>query len=229
MRRAPRIRGGLPVRIVVLFAGLALFAAAIVSLLESGLGLAPWDVLHLGIAAHTPLTIGTAGIAVGLIVLAAAWALGQAPGFGTLANAVVIGALVDVFRAIDVVARLSEATLAVRIGLLLGGIALFGLASALYIGAGLGAGPRDSLMLVLSRRTGVRIAVVRAAIEVTVVVTGAALGGTFGVGTVAVALLVGPSVEAGFWGLERSGLAVRDRATGATVPRAPPATTDAAG
>jgi uncharacterized membrane protein YczE len=208
MRQAPRIRGGLAIRAVVLFAGLTLFAAAIVSLLESGLGLAPWDVFHLGIAAHSALTIGTAGIVVGLVVLTGAWALGHPPGFGTLANAIVIGALVDVFRANDAVARLSQGSLPTRLVLLILGIGLFGVASALYIGAGLGAGPRDSLMLVLSRRTGVRIAVVRGAIEVTVVVTGALLGGTFGVGTIAVALLVGPAVEAGFWGLERTGLAV---------------------
>ena len=208
MRQAPRIRGGLAIRVVVLFAGLTLFAAAIVSLLESGLGLAPWDVFHLGIATHSALTIGTAGIVVGLVVLVGAWALGHPPGFGTLANAIVIGALVDVFRAIDAVARLSQGSLPTRVVLLILGIGLFGVASALYIGAGLGAGPRDSLMLVLSRRTGVRIAVVRGAIEVTVVVTGALLGGTFGVGTIAVALLVGPAVEAGFWGLERTGLAV---------------------
>jgi uncharacterized membrane protein YczE len=229
MRQAPRIRGGLAIRVVVLFAGLTLFAAAIVSLLESGLGLAPWDVFHLGIATHSALTIGTAGIVVGLVVLVGAWALGHPPGFGTLANAIVIGALVDVFRAIDAVARLSQGSLPTRVVLLILGIGLFGVASALYIGAGLGAGPRDSLMLVLSRRTGVRIAVVRGAIEVTVVVTGALLGGTFGVGTIAVALLVGPSVEAGFWGLERTGLAVAVPVGNGVVPPSPLGGPDAVG
>lgn len=229
MRQAPRIRGGLATRVVVLLAGLALFAAAIVSLLESGLGLAPWDVFHLGVAEHTPLTIGTAAIVVGLVVLAGAWVLGQPPGFGTLANAVVIGVLVDLFRGIDGVARLSQGDLASRIGLLVVGIGLFGVASALYIGAGLGAGPRDSMMLVLSRRTGVRIAVVRGAIEVAVVVTGALLGGTLGVGTLAVALLIGPAVEAGFWTLERSGLAVAIQADEDAVPRGPLGGPDAVG
>lgn len=221
MRQAPRIRGGVATRVVALFVGLTLFAAAIVSLLESRLGLAPWDVFHLGIAGHTPLTIGTAGIVVGIVLLLVAWALGQPPGSGTLANAVVIGALVDVFRGVDAVARLSERGLAVRCGLLFLGIGLFGVASALYIGAGLGAGPRDSMMLVMSRRTGVRIAIVRGAIEVTVVVIGALLGGAFGVGTVAVAVLIGPAVETGFWGLERSGLAIPVPVSEATVPRAP--------
>jgi uncharacterized membrane protein YczE len=215
MRQAPRIRGGLATRVVVLFVGLTLFAAAIVALLESGLGLAPWDVFHLGIAMHSALTIGTAGIVVGLVVLAIAWALGQAPGFGTLANAIVIGALVEVFRNIDAVERLSTGGLVIRTALLLAGIVLIGIGSALYIGAGLGAGPRDSLMLALSRRTGARIAVVRSAIEVTVVLIGALLGGTFGVGTAAVAILIGPTVEAGFWGLEMTGLAVRTPASAA--------------
>jgi len=209
MREAPRLRGGLVLRVTSLFLGLVVMAVAIVSLLESGLGLAPWDVFHLGMAEHSPLTIGTASIVVGLVVLFVAWALGQPPGFGTVANAIVIGAVVEVLRKVGWVAALSERALVPRSGLLVLGVVLFGLGTALYIGAGLGAGPRDSLMLVLSRRTGVRIAIVRASLEMAALAVGWALGGTVGLGTVGVAALLGPSVEGSFWLFIRVGLAER--------------------
>lgn len=207
MRSAPRLRGGVVVRTASLFVGLVTIGAAIVALLESGLGLAPWDVFHLGLAAHGPLTIGTASIGVGLAVLLVSWVLGQPPGFGTVANAVVIGGVVDALRRVAWVTDLSGGGVGWRGGLLVLGVALFGAGSALYIGAGLGAGPRDSLMLVLARRTGVRIALVRAGIEISVLVVGWALGGVVGAGTVAVALLLGPSVEASFRLFVRLGLA----------------------
>lgn len=212
MKEAPRLRGGLAVRTLALFTGLVAIALAIVLLLESRLGVPPWDVFHLGVAAHTPLTIGWVSIAVGLVVLFVAWAVGARPGFGTVANAVVIGLTIEVLLRIDGIERLSGSGLAVRIGLVASGVALFGVGSAFYIGAGLGAGPRDSLMLVLSTRTGRRIGLVRGAMEVAVLVAGFLLGGTVGVGTVAVALLLGPAVEASFWWLTRIGWAERTAA-----------------
>lgn len=192
---------------VALFVGLIVVAVAIVSMLESGLGLPPWDVFHMGVAEHTPLSLGNAAILVGLVLIAAAWLAGTPPGFGTVANAIVIGLAIDVLSAIPAVERLSGSALPVRIGLVAVGILLFGVGSALYIGAGFGAGPRDSLMLVLTRRTGWRIGVVRAGIEVIVLVAGLLLGGVAGAGTVALALLVGPSVELSFWALLRAHLA----------------------
>ena len=109
--------------------------------------------------------------------------------------------------AIGPVDRLSDASLGVRIGLLAVTIPLIGLGSALYLGADLGAGPRDSLMVVGAERTGARLGVVRAALELAVLGAGFALGGTIGVGTVIFALGVGPALEAGFWLLRRSPLA----------------------
>jgi uncharacterized membrane protein YczE len=182
-------------------------AVAIVALLQSGLGLAPWDVFHLGLAAHSPLEIGTASIVLGLAVLFVAWVLGQPPGFGTVANAVVIGAVVDLLLLSGWVQGLRAGELAPRFGLLVLGVALFGLGSAMYISAGLGAGPRDSLMLVLSRRTGVRIAVVRSSLELVAIAAGWMLGGTVGLGTLAVAVMLGPTVEGSFWVFIRLGLA----------------------
>jgi uncharacterized membrane protein YczE len=209
VKEAPRLRGGLVARTAALFAGLVAIAVAIVILLESQLGLAPWDVFHLGVAAHTPLSIGWVSVVVGLVVLFVAWAVGARPGFGTVANAVVIGVTIEILLAIDGVAGLSEAGLPLRGGLLVAGVVLFGVGSAFYIGAGLGAGPRDSLMLALSARTGQRIGLVRGSMEVAVLSVGFLLGGTVGVGTVAVALLLGPAVEASFWALTRLGWAER--------------------
>jgi uncharacterized membrane protein YczE len=176
--------------------------------LESKLGLWPWDVLHQGIARHTPLTFGAANICVGLVVLVLAWALGGPPGIGTVANATLVGAFIQGLTSIGGIESLSHQPLAVRIALLAAGIGLAGPGSALYIGAGLAAGPRDTLMLVGSQRTGVRIGIVRATIELTALAAGIVMGGTFGVGTVAFALLVGPVVEVSFWCLTRFGLAV---------------------
>lgn len=220
MKEAPRLRGGLVLRVPSLFFGLVVIAVAIVSLLESRLGLAPWDVFHLGVAKHSPLEIGTASIVVGLAVMFVAWGLGQPPGFGTVANAIVIGLVVDALRSLGWVTGLAERGLPLRVSLLALGVVLFGLGSALYIGAGLGAGPRDSLMLVLSRRTGVRIAAVRASIELAAIAIGWTLGGTVGLGTVAIAFLLGPSVEGSFWLFVRVGLAERGPALALDPPLA---------
>ncbi|MFN2470624.1 MAG: YitT family protein [Gaiellaceae bacterium] len=207
------MRGGLVARSVSLVGGLFLFAAGIVALLESELGLSPWDVLNQGLQRQTPLSFGIANIVVGLVVLFVAWALGSRPGIGTVANAVLIGVFVDLLLLVPAVAELAGSALAVRIVLLPVGLALFGIGTAFYIGAGLGAGPRDSLMLVLSRRTGARIGLVRGLLEVSVLLAGIALGGTFGVGTIAFALLIGPIIEVSFALLERSPLAVPGRPT----------------
>jgi uncharacterized membrane protein YczE len=231
----PVIRGGLASRAAAHVLGLALFSAGIVMLLESGLGLSPWDVLNQGISEHTALSFGMANVAVALVVLVIAWALGARVGPGTVANAVLIGAFVDLYLRLDQVERLSEQGLAVRVALVVGGILVIGLGSGLYIGAGMGAGPRDSLMLVLAHRSGVRIGVVRALLEVAVTVVGFVLGGTVGIGTLAFALGIGPAVELSFWLLERTPLAERgaaspERGRGLGGPaRSAPADVDLAG
>jgi uncharacterized membrane protein YczE len=201
----------------VLVSGLFVFAAAIVLILESELGLSPWDVLNQGVANHTALSFGMANVAIGLCVLQVAWALGAPPGIATVANAVLVGTFIDALTWIPAVDDLSGQGLAVRVALLVAGIALIGPATALYIGADLGAGPRDTLMLVGSRRTRVRVGIVRAVLEVTALAAGIALGGTFGVGTIAFALLVGPVVEASFAILAHSSLALPEPVPGPVV------------
>jgi len=208
-------------RIVVLVAGLFVFAVAIVAQLESRLGLSPWDTLHQGIAKHTPISFGVASICVGVAVLTLAWLLGARIGVGTVANAVLVGGFIQALTAIGPVDRLSDSSLGVRIGLLAVTMPLIGLGSALYLGAGLGAGPRDSLMVVGGERTGLRLGVVRAGLELAVLGAGYALGGTVGVGTVVFALGVGPALEAGFWLLRRSPLAAAKQPEALTPLPAP--------
>ena len=204
MHTPPRVRGGLAARGVALIVGLFLFALSIVMQLESELGLSPWDTLHQGIAKHTPLSFGAANIVVGAVVLAIAWGLGAKIGIGTVANAVLIGVFIQALSAIPQVDDLSDGSLGVRITLLAVSMPVVGLGSALYIGAWFGAGPRDSLMVVLGKRTGTRLGVVRTAIELCALAAGWALGGTVGIGTGVFALGIGPAVETGFWVLQRS-------------------------
>ena len=207
MHAPPRVRGGLVARLVTLVVGLFVFAAAVVAQLESRLGLSPWDTFHQGISRHTPLSFGAAIVCVSVVVVAVAWLLGARVGIGTIANATLVGGFIQALTAIGSVDRLSEASLGVRIGLLVAMVPLIGIGSALYLGAGLGAGPRDSLMVVGGERTRLRLGVVRVALEFAVLAGGFALGGTIGVGTVVFALAVGPALEGGFWLLRRSPLA----------------------
>jgi uncharacterized protein len=207
----PTVRGGPVARWTSLLVGLALFAVGIVMLLEAKLGLSPWDVLNQGIAKHTPLSFGIANTAVALVVLGVCWRLGARIGLGTVANAVLIGVFVDLLTRADAFAGVNDDTLAVRALVVVGGILVIGIASALYIGAAMGAGPRDSLMLVLSKRTGRRVGLVRTVLESSVTAGGFALGGKVGAATLAFALGVGPAVELSFWLLGRSPLAVRGR------------------
>lgn len=216
MIQPPRLRGGVPARAIALVAGLAVFALGIALQVEAGLGLGPWDVLNQGIEERTPLSFGTANIAVAIVVLVLAWRLGARVGPGTVANAVLIGVFVDLALATDAVESLSERSLETRSALLVAGILLVGIGSALYIGAAFGAGPRDSLMLVGARRTGRRIGLVRVVLELAVAVLGFALGGTVGLGTVLFAVGIGPAVELSFAALVRLGLA-RPGAAGAST------------
>lgn len=179
-------------RLAQLLVGLALYGVSLALVLRAGLGLAPWDVLHQGLAEHLGTTIGQMVVAVSFVVLLAWLPLRERPGFGTFANAVLVGVFVDLtLLVLDPVQSLP-----VRVLLLLGGVLLNGLATALYIGASLGPGPRDGLMTGLVRRTGRSVRLVRTLIEVTVLLVGFLLGGTVGVGTVLYAVAIGPVAHA---------------------------------
>jgi uncharacterized protein len=209
MHSAPVLRGGPLARAVWLVSGLLLCAIGILCFLEAKLGLAPWDVLHQGIAKHTPLSFGLANEVVGLIVVAIAWRFGARIGIGTLANAILIGSFIAVIQWFHLLKPFDGAPLGARIGMLAVGMVCFGVGTVFYIGADLGAGPRDSLMLVGSRRLGIRVGAVRAGLELTVLAIGFGLGGRVGVGTLVFALGIGPSVELGFLAATHSPIVAR--------------------
>lgn len=170
--------------------GLALFGVGISLLIVAELGLAPWDVLHQGVSKRTGISIGTVIIAIGVGLMLLWIPLKERPGLGTLLNAVEIGLVVNL-----VLPHLPDPDhLLARVGLLVLGILLVGVGSGFYIGAGLGAGPRDGIMLGLVR-LGLSVRGARTLIEVTVLVIGWLLGGSVGVGTLAFALGIGPLVQ----------------------------------
>ena len=181
-------------RITQLAVGLVAYAVSIALMVRAGLGATPWAVLHQGLAAHTGASFGAVTAVTGAVVLACWIPLRQRPGLGTLANVVVISAVVN--PALAVLARLEDPLpMPVRAVMLATGVVLNALATALYVGAGMGPGPRDGLMTGLVARTGWPLRAVRTSIEVCVVAAGWLLGGTAGLGTLAYALAIGPLVH----------------------------------
>src|SRR5690606_9642382 len=156
----------------------------------AGLGLMPWDVLHQGVSERSGWTMGSVTIVTGAVVLLCWLPLRQRPGFGTVANVVVIGLALDAF--LLVLRLLPELALGWRIAMLATGVVLNGVATAAYIGARMGPGPRDGLMTGLVARTGRSVRLIRTLIELSVLATGWLRGGTVGVGTIASALSIGP-------------------------------------
>lgn len=182
-------------RAAQLVLGLFLAALGIVCTLRSGLGVSPWDVLHGGLADRLHLSFGLVVQGVGAVVLAASLLLGVRPGVGTIANLVLIGAFENLLLDTGVGVGLP---LLPRIGLLVAGIAMIGVAGALYIGAHYGAGPRDGLMVALHTRAGWSIGLARTVIEASVLVAGIVLGGPVGIGTALYTVSIGPATQASF-------------------------------
>lgn len=183
--------GRLGRRLPQLYVGLVAYGVSLALMIRGDLGLAPWDVLHSGLTEYVPLTIGEVVVVMSFVVLLLWIPLREKPGLGTISNAIVVG-----FSADATLALMDRPDgLAVRVALMVGGIVLCGLATAMYIGAQFGRGPRDGLMTGLARRTGLSLRLVRTALEVTVVVIGLLLGGTLGLGTVLYALAIGPLAQ----------------------------------
>jgi uncharacterized membrane protein YczE len=182
----------LPRRVSQLFAGLVLYGISMAFMVESDLGLNPWDVFHQGVSKATGISFGWVVLLTGIPVLLLWIPLRQRPGFGTIANLVVIGFVADGALAVLTPGE----SMAMRITYLVVGIALNGVATAMYIGARFGPGPRDGLMTgIVNRWPRLSIRVVRTSIEVLVLGIGVLLGGTIGFGTVAYALGIGPLVQ----------------------------------
>ena len=196
-------------RFAICVVGCAAFGWGIAVMIRAHAGVAPWDVLHTGLSARLGSSFGTAGFTVGALVTAVAWRLGQAPGMATVINMCVIGWSVDLWLALGVVPDAAGQPLPVRLVQTCAGIAILAAGTGFYVGAGRSAGPRDSLMLAVSRITGWRIAFARNAQELIALLVGVGLGGAVGIGTILFAVLIGPGVEASFWALNRSPLVVR--------------------
>jgi uncharacterized membrane protein YczE len=176
--------------------GLVVFGAGIGLMIHADIGLGPWDAFHQGITEHTGVPIGTVSIVVGVVVLLGWIPLRQRIGIGTVANTVVVGIVIDlVLWALPDVERL-----AIRVPELALSLVLSGLGCAAYLSAGLGAGPRDGLMTGLAELGVGSVRAVRTGIELTVLVLGFLLGGSIGIGTVVIAVTIGPIVQ---WFLER--------------------------
>ena len=183
--------GRLSRRLPQLYVGLVLYGVSLALMYRGDLGLAPWDVLHSGLIRHLPITIGQAVVLMSFVVLLLWIPLRETPGLGTISNALVVGISADATLAV----LAKPDALVLRVVLMVGGVLLCGLASALYIGAQLGRGPRDGLMTGFARRTGRSLRLVRTCLEVAVVVIGVLLGGTIGLGTVLYALAIGPLTQ----------------------------------
>lgn len=175
----------------LLLIGLCGYGVSMAMMVRAGLGLDPWDVFHQGLTRHTPLSLGMASAVVGVVVLLAWIPLRNRPGIGTILNVIVLAVTVDATLAV----LPAPSALPASIAMLLGGVVLNAISTVLYIGAGLGPGPRDGLMTGLVARTGLSVRLVRTAIEATVLAVGWLLGGTVGVGTVVYAFGIGPLVQ----------------------------------
>lgn len=185
-------------RYAKLLTGLVLFGVGLWLGLVAELGVGPWDVLTGGLSEQLGTPFGRTAIGVSVVVLLIGLAAGVRPGIGTLLNVVVIGVVLDVLLAAPLLADLDEQPVPLRLAAVVLGIATVAVGSALYIGAHLGPGPRDGLMVALHARTGWRVGTCRALLEGVVLVLGALLGGPVGIGTVMFATGIGPAVQLAF-------------------------------
>lgn len=203
---------------VQLLGGLALYGLSVSLMIQSELGLGPWDAFHVGIHNIVGISVGVASILVGVAIVIGSIMINVRPGAGTLANMILIGVFIDIFLPIVPVAP----DFGFSLGMFACGIALCALATGMYIAAGLGNGPRDGLMIGISRRMSWRIGRVRTGIEAVVLVCGWAMGGTVGLGTVLFAVLIGPATQWGLaaFGVSSTGVLSRPRPTFGRVRRA---------
>ena len=183
-------------RMPSLFVGLFFFSAGVVANFHSGLGMMGWGVLNVGLEKMTLFTLGEISQVVGIAVIIIGWLLGFPPGFGTFANMYTIGVFIDWIIAAGLI-PIPEAILW-QLVLLFLSVAFLGLGSLLYMRVGLGAGPRDGLMMGLVKKTGRSVSTIRGAIEITVMAIGYLLGGPVGIGTVISAVAVGYAVQLAF-------------------------------
>ncbi|WUU98866.1 YitT family protein [Actinoallomurus sp. NBC_01490] len=198
------------VRLLMVVAGLALNGVGIGALIQAGLGLGAWDVLHQGLSDHTGLSFGVVVILVTVAALIPWWPLRERPGVGTILNVFIAGIVID-----WVLDWTSPAhALWLRISLMIAGVAIFALGQGMYLAPRLGAGAREGLMTGINRKFGISIRLSRFLIEASVLVLGIILGGSIGLGTVVFTVAIGPSVQ-----LAMRICGYRERTTGDEVTR----------
>lgn len=181
-------------RSIQLVGGLFLFGLSIALMIRAELGLGPWDAFHVGVSEVTGASVGLVIVVTGFVIVVSALFIGVRPGPGTIANMILVGVFADLL--LPVLATAPGWMWAW--GYLVAGVLLCGIATGMYIGAGYGAGPRDSLMVGIAARTGKSIRMVRTLIEVSALALGWIMGGKIGVGTVVFTLTVGPAAQ---WGM----------------------------
>lgn len=180
-------------RLTQLFIGLILYALGIYFTLQANLGVAPWDAFHQGLAQKFGITFGQASIVVGVVIVIFNMFFKENIGIGTIANTVIIGLIIDLFYKIDLVPEMTHFLSGLFIIIL--GMVIIALATYFYIGAAYGAGPRDGLMIIMVKVTQKPVGLVRLSLESTVLLAGILLGGKIGVGTIIIALGIGPIVQ----------------------------------
>ena len=183
-------------KVVRLFIGLFLYAVGIVMNINANIGLAPWDVFHKGLSETFSITMGQASIGVGLAIVLGVFFLGERVGIGTLCNMYFIGFFMDILMVNNIIPVFEGFFPGLM--LMLFGMLIIGVATVAYIGAGLGSGPRDGLMIALTKKTGRPVSFIRNIIEITALGTGFLLGGTLGIGTVIMSLTIGYFVQFAF-------------------------------
>ena len=179
-----------PKRLLKVVVGLFIFAVGIVLTINASLGVSPWDVLNQGFARTVGITIGQASIVVGFLIIFIDIFLGQPIGWSTVMNMILIGTFMDILMLNNII-PIAQSQISGVI-MILGGLAMEGLGSAVYISQGIGAGPRDGLMVIVTKRSAKPVGFVKFSLEVSAVVVGAILGGHFGLGTVIMAFSGGP-------------------------------------
>lgn len=183
-------------RLLRLFFGLFLYAVGIVLTMKANIGYASWEVFHAGLSTVFGIQIGTISILVGLALCSISMAVGEKLGLGTFCNMIFVGLFMNLLLTLDVFPKLTNFYLGVL--QMVAGLFVIAIATVYYISSGFGAGPRDSIMVILTRKTKLSVGTCRSGLEILVVVIGALLGGAFGIGTVLAALLIGFCIQITF-------------------------------
>lgn len=203
------------IRLTKLIFGLFLYALGIVFAIQANIGYAPWEVFHVGLSQTFGISIGTASIAVGAFIIVLVMFLGEKIGIGTILNMFLIGIFLDWILLLDWIP--ASVAFPFGVGMLLLGLFTIALGSYFYIDSAFGAGPRDSLMVALTRITKLPVGVCRSSVEIAVVLIGWKLGGLVGIGTVIAAFGIGFCVQTTFGLLKFDTTAIRHETLGQTL------------